>query len=70
MQYRIIYVEDVEFGSLSHDFQASGDKEAQEKAKDEIEILKRQHREDILIRELQRVEPVSKMTERIIHIPF
>ena len=70
MAYRIIYVKDVEFGALSHDFPASDDVDAREKAQDEIKKLKQRHGDDILIRRLQRVEKVSDMEERVKEISF
>ena len=70
MSYRIIYVKDVEFGSLARDFPASNDEDAREKARGEIGRLKLQHGNDILVRHLQRIEPLSDMEEKVIEISF
>ena len=70
MSYRIIYVKDVEFGALAHDFPASNDEDAREKAKGKIEKLKQKHGNDILIRRLQKVESISEMAEKVTEISF
>lgn len=69
MAYRIIYVKNVEFGALAHDFLADNDEDAREKAKGEIAKLK-QHGNYILIRRLQKVESISEMTEKVTEISF
>jgi hypothetical protein len=68
--YRIIYVKDVEFGALAHDFPAYNNDDARKKAKLEIEKLKQRHGNDILIRRLQIIESTSEMTERVTEISF
>lgn len=70
VSYRIIYVKDVEFGALAHDFVATSDDDAREKIKDEIKKLKQKHGNDILIRRLQRVQKINDMEERVKEISF
>ena len=70
MNYRIVYVQDVEFGAVSHEFRADDDNQARQKAQEEIKSLKEKHGSDILIRRLLRIDSVSEMTERTTEVSF
>ena len=65
MRYRIVYVKDVEFGAVSHDFVAANDKEARKKAREQIRHLERKYGQAIMVRRLQCVESWSEMTEKV-----